>query len=353
VLFLVEHRDAIVLGPTTVDGASVAPDGSLYVHSINAATVRVHGAEGSIDAEVLPRVRLWLRWLLMLGLQRNPAGTDAPRETYADRIPPHQGELGLWYEPSRWRLGAFLAARERQDRLNDPINTGDNRIPAEGTPGFLTLHLRAMLRATDEIRVRLALDNLTNELVLEHGNGFYGAGFSGNARRRGGPAVTEASSRAPWVARVARFGGERWGVVAGRAIRLRSVVSCLLLFATALSATSGVALYVRPEGSLATWTGWSLLGLDKQDWEAVHSVAVVFFLLAATWHLVLNWRPSAGPFPHSREAAGQRNAAPCAGACPGAGGGGAAPGGDAPRLARRCVSSPMGAGRSRAPPPPW
>ncbi len=103
--------------------------------------------------------------------------------------------------------------------------------------------------------------------------------------------MTEASSRAPWVARVARFGGERWGVVAGRAIRLRSVVSCLLLFATALSATSGVALYVRPEGSLATWTGWSLLGLDKQDWEAVHSVAVVFFLLAATWHLVLNWRP--------------------------------------------------------------
>jgi len=179
VLFLVEHRDAIVLGPTTVDGASVAPDGSLYVHSINAATVRVHGAEGSINAEVLPRVTLWLRRLLMLGLQRNPAGTEAPRETYADRIPPHQGELGLWYEPTRWKLGAFLSARERQDRLNDPINTGDNRIPADGTPGFLTLHLRAMLRATDDIRVRLALDNVTNELVLEHGNGFYGAGFSG------------------------------------------------------------------------------------------------------------------------------------------------------------------------------
>jgi len=69
------------------------------------------------------------------------------------------------------------------------------------------------------------------------------------------------------------------------------VVSCLLLFATLLSATSGVALYVRPEGSLAALTGWSLLGLSKQDWEAVHSVAVFFFLLSAAWHLVLNWRP--------------------------------------------------------------
>lgn len=75
--------------------------------------------------------------------------------------------------------GAFPAARERQDRLNGPVETGDNRIPVEATPGLLSLFLRTRLRATDEIRVRIALDHVTDELALQHGDGSPGAGFSG------------------------------------------------------------------------------------------------------------------------------------------------------------------------------
>jgi hypothetical protein len=72
---------------------------------------------------------------------------------------------------------------------------------------------------------------------------------------------------------------------------LRPFVSFLLLFSFLLSALSGVALFLRPEGSLAAWVGWSALGLDKKEWEGLHATAVVMLFLGAALHLALNWRP--------------------------------------------------------------
>jgi hypothetical protein len=72
--------------------------------------------------------------------------------------------------------------------------------------------------------------------------------------------------------------------------RWRAFVSFLLLFSFLLSGISGVILFLRPEGSLAAWSGWALLGLDKRGWEAVHAVAIVYFLLGAGVHLAFNGR---------------------------------------------------------------
>jgi hypothetical protein len=72
--------------------------------------------------------------------------------------------------------------------------------------------------------------------------------------------------------------------------RLRVFVSFFLLFSFLLSAVSGIVLFLRPEGSLAAWTGWSALWLDKKEWEAVHAVAIFFFFLCAAVHLAYNWR---------------------------------------------------------------
>jgi hypothetical protein len=43
-----------------------------------------------------------------------------------------------------------------------------------------TYHLRGRL-VRDIFTVRLALDNITDELILEHGSGFYRAGFGAMA----------------------------------------------------------------------------------------------------------------------------------------------------------------------------
>ena len=72
--------------------------------------------------------------------------------------------------------------------------------------------------------------------------------------------------------------------------RLRAFASFGLLWSFGLSALAGIALFFRPEGSLASWSGWSLLGLNKSGWEGVHTLAVVALIFFGGLHVVLNWK---------------------------------------------------------------
>ncbi len=83
--------------------------------------------------------------------------------------------------------------------------------------------------------------------------------------------------------------------------RWRAFVSFLLLFSFLLSALSGVVLFLRPEGSLAAWSGWSVLGLGKKQWEELHAVMVLLFLAGAVAHLLYNWRGLAAHCRRRRE----------------------------------------------------
>lgn len=111
-----------------------------------------------------------------------PIGVGEVQETPADRVPPAQAELGLRWQPLQ-KLGVSRASRGRlkQDRLNDPVNLEDNRIPEGGTPGYVTHHLLVGDAAFQHAMVRLVLDHLTDQLVLEHGSGLYRPGFCATA----------------------------------------------------------------------------------------------------------------------------------------------------------------------------
>ncbi len=52
---------------------------------------------------------------------------------------------------------------------------------------------------------------------------------------------------------------------------------------------SGVVLYVAPRCRVADQIGWTVMGLEKDQWESVHINSALFFVLAAVLHLVLNW----------------------------------------------------------------
>ncbi len=69
----------------------------------------------------------------------------------------------------------------------------------------------------------------------------------------------------------------------------RSMVSFFLLFAGVVLFVSGVVLFIAPPGRIAN-AGWSLLGLDKGQWEAVHTVFGYLATAFAVFHLVLNWK---------------------------------------------------------------
>ena len=72
-------------------------------------------------------------------------------------------------------------------------------------------------------------------------------------------------------------------------MRLKPFVSWLLTVTFLLLAGSGVVLYLAPVGRIANWSGWHVLGIRKEAWQAVHTNLAVLFVAAALWHLVLNW----------------------------------------------------------------
>lgn len=72
-------------------------------------------------------------------------------------------------------------------------------------------------------------------------------------------------------------------------MRVKPFVSWVLGISFVLLIGSGVVLYGSPVGRIAHWNRWTLLGMSKETWQAVHTNLAVLFLATGLWHLVLNW----------------------------------------------------------------
>lgn len=72
---------------------------------------------------------------------------------------------------------------------------------------------------------------------------------------------------------------------------LRAFVTLLVGFAFTLMAVSGLALFFAPRGSFPFLEDWALLGLDREQWMALHFLASLTVLLIAAFHLYNNRKP--------------------------------------------------------------
>jgi hypothetical protein len=71
--------------------------------------------------------------------------------------------------------------------------------------------------------------------------------------------------------------------------QIKGFTSLLLTAVFLILGLSGIILYLTPRGRVANWTGWTMLGLEKQGWQAVHINIAILFLIVAGLHLYLNW----------------------------------------------------------------
>jgi hypothetical protein len=74
----------------------------------------------------------------------------------------------------------------------------------------------------------------------------------------------------------------------------RAFVSIMMISFLVLFTLSGLALYVSPSGSLANAIGWTLVGLGKGQWEALHVAFGFLWVPLALLHLVINLKVVAG-----------------------------------------------------------
>ena len=74
----------------------------------------------------------------------------------------------------------------------------------------------------------------------------------------------------------------------------RPFVSLLTTFSFIIATISGIVLYVSPQGRIAFWQSWTMLGLGKAQWSNLHTLASFLFAITSLFHLGLNWRSFVG-----------------------------------------------------------
>ena len=70
----------------------------------------------------------------------------------------------------------------------------------------------------------------------------------------------------------------------------RGVATFMLVMAVLVEIVSGIVLYITPPGRYAHWTNWTLWGLSKEGWGAMHTVFGYLLLIIIAGHLYYNWK---------------------------------------------------------------
>ncbi|MBN1292583.1 MAG: DUF4405 domain-containing protein [Candidatus Latescibacteria bacterium] len=70
----------------------------------------------------------------------------------------------------------------------------------------------------------------------------------------------------------------------------RGLISITLMLSFLALSVSGIVLYIMPHGRVAYWINWEMLGLSKDNWDAVHTVTGIVFMVAAFMHFCFNWK---------------------------------------------------------------
>ncbi len=71
----------------------------------------------------------------------------------------------------------------------------------------------------------------------------------------------------------------------------KSLISFCLFFVFIIILFSGSILFLSPPGRISNWSNWSLFGLLKSQWQAIHTNFSYLFVILTIFHLFfLNWK---------------------------------------------------------------
>jgi len=77
----------------------------------------------------------------------------------------------------------------------------------------------------------------------------------------------------------------------GKKFSWRAFISLYMTFSFLIMILSGIILYLAPAGRIAKWTHIYILGLEKDQWQAIHTIFTFIFVIAGGFHLWYNWKP--------------------------------------------------------------
>jgi hypothetical protein len=71
----------------------------------------------------------------------------------------------------------------------------------------------------------------------------------------------------------------------------RAWTSLILVWTYILLIVSGTVLFVSPAGRISNWTNWRMGALTKTQWQSIHTLTAIAFLVGGLFHLLkFNWK---------------------------------------------------------------
>lgn len=169
-LFALHYTDriaSILTGAVTTDGRAV-------VQNQNVSSADIRGIEGLLHLALAPSLDLDLIVNYLRGEQTETDGTENP----ADRIPPFNGRLSLYYQANASLLiEPFILFASSQDRLS-PRDVQDVRINPAGTAGWATVNIAATWQPDERWRATAAVENIFDKRYRLHGSGIDATGWN-------------------------------------------------------------------------------------------------------------------------------------------------------------------------------
>ena len=74
-------------------------------------------------------------------------------------------------------------------------------------------------------------------------------------------------------------------------IHKRGLTSFFTLFGFLIMSVTGLVLYIMPAGRVAYWITWNFMGMTKTDWDNIHILSSILFIVAGAFHSYFNWKP--------------------------------------------------------------
>jgi len=72
--------------------------------------------------------------------------------------------------------------------------------------------------------------------------------------------------------------------------KTKAFISFTITWTFLISSIAGIILYIAPQGRIANWTLWTVIGLEKEQWGAIHTLMSFLFLTIGIIHLfIFNW----------------------------------------------------------------
>jgi outer membrane receptor protein involved in Fe transport len=170
-------EDVIKRVGTTYDGFSEI-GGKPVVHNVNGEHGRLFGVEAMMAVRFGLGLSLTGHITYTWGEEQIDDGPDEP----LTRIPPVFGLLALRWDSPHYALVSGFAETSirfasKQFRLSSE-DISDARIPAGGTPGWLTWNARMGLVLRQRFILGIALQNLLDARYKYHGSGVYAPGVN-------------------------------------------------------------------------------------------------------------------------------------------------------------------------------